>query len=143
MSISKLEKEWFDYTSQFVDKLNKQKGDWKKLNETEQELAALWKLEMDVHNGGFLQFFTNWGVECYENAVRCLKKIKAKNSLQIITSAYKIIEKYKDDKRLTSYQDLYEIISESDILKIDELNRKYWELPDDIVELTFKNYHKN
>jgi len=142
VSISELEKEWFDFTSQFVEKLNEHNGDWKKLSESEQELAALWKLEIDIHNGGFLQFFTNWGIECYENAVRCLQKINAEKSLQIISSSYTIIDKYKDDKRLTSYQDLYHIISESEIKKIDELDHRYWELPDDIFELTFKKYDR-
>ncbi len=142
MNVSELEKEWFDFTIQFVEKLNEHNGDWAKLNESEQELAALWKLEMDINNGGFLQFFTNWGIECYESGIRCLKKIKATKSLQIVTSAYKIINKYKDDKRLTSYQDLYDLMSENDTKEMDILDNEYWELPDNIPELTFIQYDK-
>lgn len=142
MSISESEKKWFDFTSQFVDKLNKNNGDWRKLSESEQELAALWKLEMDMHNGGFLQFFTNWGVECYENAVRCLHKIKAEKPLRIITAAYKVIDKYKDDKRLGSYQDLFDIISETEVEKINQLDQEYWRVSDCVIELTFEFYKK-
>ena len=54
-----LDKKWFDFTSQFVDKLSNNENDWNALSEHEQELAALWKLEMDMYNGGFLQFFCN------------------------------------------------------------------------------------
>ncbi len=140
MSISELDNKWFDFTSQFVDKLNKHKENWDELSESEQELAALWKLEMDVHNGGFLQFFTNWGIVCYEHAIRCLKKIEAEKSYEIITSAYEVIDKYKDDERLITYQSLYDIILDEELDIIDELDEAYWGLPENIQELTFKKY---
>ena len=143
MSLSNAENEWFDFTSQFVTKLNDNDNDWKKLDDEEQELASLWKLEMDIHNGGFLQFFTNWGIECYDNAVRCLKKMGAVKCLAIIESSYEIIEKYKEDKRLTTYQDLYDLISEKEMKLIDNLDQQYWALPEDIIALTFKTYDKS
>ncbi|WP_062059670.1 DMP19 family protein [Aquimarina longa] len=142
MSISKIEQEWFDYTIHFVEKLNENNQDWSKLNKDEQELAALWKLEMDVHNGGFLQFFTNWGWSCYENAIRCLKKIEANNSLRIIETAYAIIDKHKDDNRLKTLNDLYHILSNEEVDIIDKLDHEYWDVPDDIPKLTFKQYKK-
>lgn len=140
MSISDLDKKWFDFTVQYVQKLNHHKEDWTQLNEEEQELAALWRLEMDVHNGGFLQFFTNWGIDCYQNAIRCLEKIGAHTSLNIIVSSYNVIDKYKDDKRLKTYTDLYRILSEKEVEQIDRLDEQYWELPDNIQELIFTTY---
>ncbi len=140
MSISDLDQKWFDFTGQYVDKLNQNNGDWSQLTKEEQELAAIWRLEMDVHNGGFLQFFTNWGIDCYEHAIRCLKKIGAKKSLDIILSSFTVIDKYKEDKRLKAYSDLYKLISEDDHTQLDLLDNQYWELPDNIQELTFRVY---
>ena len=60
-SASTLDNKWFDFTSAYVEKLNAAGGsDWSILTPEEQELAALWKLEMDMYNGGFVQFFCNW-----------------------------------------------------------------------------------
>ncbi|WP_313640159.1 DUF4375 domain-containing protein [Paenibacillus sp.] len=46
---------WFDYAEAFVQKKNA--SDWNTLTPQEQEIAALWLLEADVYNGGFVQFF--------------------------------------------------------------------------------------
>lgn len=53
---------WFDYAVQFVTKLSNAKNDWDSLREEEREIAALWKWEADVYNGGFIQFFLQLGI---------------------------------------------------------------------------------
>ncbi|WP_134686865.1 DMP19 family protein [Brevibacillus migulae] len=58
---------WFDFAAAFVQKKNA--TGWNMLTSQEQEIAALWMLEADVYNGGFLQFFCNWGEEA------CLKPV--------------------------------------------------------------------
>lgn len=62
-----LDNKWFAFTMKFVDKLSENGNNCNALSEKEQELAALWKLEMDMHNGGFIQFFCNWGYKCYQS----------------------------------------------------------------------------
>jgi hypothetical protein len=34
------------------------------------ELVALWRMEADINNGGFLQFLGNWGVENHQLTCR-------------------------------------------------------------------------
>lgn len=48
---------WDNYSIEFNSKLVNSNGDWNKLDEDEQEIAALWKLFVDINNGGFIQFF--------------------------------------------------------------------------------------
>lgn len=50
---------WDDYSIEFNSKLVECNGDWSKLDKDEQEIAALWKLFVDINNGGFIQFFCN------------------------------------------------------------------------------------
>lgn len=42
---------WDDYSNEFNSKLVDSNGDWSKLDEDEQEIAALWKLFVDINNG--------------------------------------------------------------------------------------------
>ncbi len=48
---------WDNYSIEFNSKLVNSNGDWNKLDEDEQEIAALWKLFGHINNGGFIQFF--------------------------------------------------------------------------------------
>lgn len=59
MSKSDIHDIWLDYAAAFVQQKNA--SDWNTLATHEQEIAALWLLEADVYNGGFVQFFCNWG----------------------------------------------------------------------------------
>ena len=47
---------WDNYSIEFNSKLVNSNGDWNKLDEDEQEIAALWKLFVDINNGGFIRF---------------------------------------------------------------------------------------
>lgn len=139
--LTDLDKKWFDFTSAYVTKLNQSGGhDWDSLSEEEQELAALWKLEMDMYNGGFIQFFCNWGYDCYTYAVRCLTKLEAKECLDIITQQYGIIERLEDDERLEALWDIPKYLTEEEAKALDELDHRYWDNTDSIQEKTFQVY---
>ena len=105
-SIEDLDKKWNDFTIKFVEKLTKNKNNWDSLSEKEQELAALWKLEADMYNGGFIQFFCNWGYKCFQHAIRGLTRLKAEQCLNIVQQQYKIIERLENDKRIKELWDI-------------------------------------
>ena len=141
MSSVDLDNKWFDLTIKFVEKLTENGNDWNALSEQEQELAALWKLEVDMHNGGFLQFFCNWGYTCYVHAIRGLTRLKAEQSLSIIQQQYQIIQRLENDDRLEAWWDIPKYLTKEELAKIeDELDVQYWDNSDDIVEKTFQVY---
>jgi hypothetical protein len=139
--VEDLDKKWFDFTLKFVEKLSSNNEDWNVLSEKEQELAALWKLEMDMYNGGFLQFFCNWGYTCYLNATRSLERMNAEECLNIIQTQYKIIQRLEGNKEIKALWDLPKFLKEEELTEISEvLDRKYWGNKDNIIEKTFKTY---
>lgn len=136
-----LDKKWFDFTIKFVEKLSSNNEDWNALSEKEQELAALWKLEMDMYNGGFIQFFCNWGYKCYLTAIRSLERMKAVECLNIIQTQYKIIQHLEDNKEIKELWDIPKFLTEEELTEISEvLDKKYWENKDNISEKTFITY---
>lgn len=139
--LADIDKKWFDFTSTYVTKLNETGGrDWTTLNEEEQELAALWKLEMDMYNGGFIQFFCNWGYDCYTHAIRCLKKLKADQCLTIVTNQYSVLQRLEGDERLKSWGDIPKYLTEEELELLDALDQEYWDNTDNIQEKTFEVY---
>lgn len=138
---------WNDFAYEYNDKLERVcEGDWEKLNESEQEIAALWKLTADVFNDGFLEFFVNWGYDCYTYAMRGIKRVGCGELYNLLDNAYKnVLDKFRDDKRITTscgdYEDILQHISESDeeILEdvFDKFDEQYGE---ELCEAAYKFY---
>ena len=129
---------WFDYAAAFVQKKNA--TGWDALASQEQEIAALWMLEADVYNGGFLQFFCNGGEAAYINAVRALQVIGAVHALEVIKSGYACIEYLSEDNRLTQLWDIPTLLTEEEIEILDKLDKKFWEDQDRIAEIAYQYY---
>ncbi|TDQ78272.1 DMP19 family protein [Sphingobacterium yanglingense] len=136
-----LDNEWFDFTIKYVDKLNDNDGNWDALSEEEQELAALWRLEADMYNGGFLQFFCNWGPLCFEYAIRALTKLQAEECLAILQQQCGIIMRLENNKEIKALWDIPKFLTEDELNEIsDVLDLKYWDNQDDIVSKTLHTY---
>ncbi len=117
---------WDDYASKFNDKLvNEFDGDWTKLDETEQEIAALWKLAADMYMGGFDEFFLNWGFDCYNYAMRGITRVKDANSglvkigcgkvYKLFENVYqKVFARFENDERIKAYSDILQYLTEED-----------------------------
>lgn len=133
---------WLNLTEKYVEKLHANENVWASLTSNEAELAALWKLETDMNNGGFMQFFCNWGLECYEIAVRGLQKIKAEKMRAIIEAEFAIVDStYEINKNsINSYSDIGKFILEQDFKRLDELDECFWQYPESISELGFQYY---
>lgn len=137
---------WDKYSEQFVKKLlNECQNDWKKLDDDEQEIAALWKLVVDTNNGGFEQFFTNWGYECYWYAMRGIQRIGDKKLLKLLHDTYtNVFDKFREDKRLTYYSDIFDYLTDEDEEILENTNIEFYETEGDILcETAYKFYHDN
>ncbi|WP_426452295.1 DMP19 family protein [Paenibacillus sp. S-38] len=129
---------WGDFAEAFVQKKNA--SGWDTLTPQEQEIAALWILEADVYNGGFLQFFCNGGEEAYICAVRALQAIGAVHALDVVQSGYACIEHLSDDHRLTQLWDIPKFLTEKETEMLDKLDQRFWEDQDRIVEMAHRYY---
>lgn len=123
---------WDEYAIEFNDKLeNSNSGDWSKLDEVEQEIAALWKLAADMYSAGFDEFFLNWGYDCYCYAMRGIKRIADagkeqertdyENVYKLLETAYtKVFARFENDDRIKSYDDIPEYFTEEDEIILSE-----------------------
>lgn len=134
------DKHWDALTAPCVRKLSQHQGHWEALGPDEQNLAALWKLEADMYNGGFVQFFCNWGYECYGYATRGLAHIGARECLAIIEQAYQVIQHLGDDDRLRELWDIPRYLTAAEAAQLDELDRRYWENTDQVAAKTVATY---
>ena len=117
---------WNEYAIAFNNKLEEENGgDWSSLDETEQEIAALWKLAADMYSGGFDEFFLNWGFDCYSYAMRGIKRIAddngglkkaaVNNVYKLFENAYsKVFARFENDERIKSYEDIVQYLTEKD-----------------------------
>jgi hypothetical protein len=95
-------------------------------NEWEREMAALWRLEADVNNGGCLQFFCNWGQESYLYASAALRKIGAHKMAEIVDACKALVDEHVECAGL-SFDELREKLPEEVVARIYELSYKFIE----------------
>jgi len=106
----------------------------------EQDLCALWRLEADMNNGGFIQFFGNWGEANCRIALDALRKIGAHQALAIVQRQRDILQRLEDDPRLESMQDIYRLLTEAESEELEELDQAFWEYPDRLAPLGLACY---
>ncbi len=134
-----------NYSFAVVEKLFEEaKGDLSTLTSDEQEVVRIWRLEADMYNGGFIQFFCNWGYDNYVATLQVLNKLKAEKSLAIITESEQLIAKAKDDPQVKEYWDIPKVLSnylnDVEMKRLDALDELYWDNPDDIQQLAYLVY---
>lgn len=140
-----LSEEFEQYSLNIVDKLfDKFGGNFDNLTIEEREVVLRWRLEADMYNGGFIQFFCNWGYKNFLETTKVLEKLNAHKTLAIITECESIISKVKNDERIKELWDLPKILSEyltdEENKRLDELDELYWKNPDDIQKIGYEKY---
>ena len=132
MDIWKQRNEAFSvYGSEFAKVSNTM--DYKSLDEKTRLIGALMKLEIDIYNGGFIQFYCNWGYVACELAIKGLKKIKATTAEKLIQEAFNIVEKYDDDEIINELWDIADALSSDEFERLSQIGMEYAEDIDDIA----------
>lgn len=137
-------KMWDNYSEDFTKKLIFQcRGDIRALDNDEQEIAALWRLVVDVYNGGFVQFFCNWGYDSYWCAMRGIQRMGSQEHLQLFHNTYlDVFDKFREDKRLKAYWDIPEYFTDEDEKILDETDQAFYDgLGEQLCERAYKFYH--
>jgi hypothetical protein len=135
-------KKWEILTKSAIDKLVSNRYDYERLSPEEQELAALWKLESDMGNGGFLQFFCNSGPPSYEIALRALKNISAESIYNVIIKEYSIIQRLEDDARVQTLWDIPKYLTQEETDQLAQLDKAFWNSSENIIALGLAYYDK-
>ncbi|SCY22211.1 protein of unknown function [Paenibacillus polysaccharolyticus] len=141
MSERDIQDVWYDYALTFVEKKNRSAQGWTALSQTEQEIAALWLFEADVYNGGFIQFFCNWGEEAYKFACKALETIGANQVLSNVKQQYACFEHLENDSRLTWLWDIPKYLETEQEERLDELDQQLWNNEDQVAEKAYAHYH--
>ena len=131
---------WWDTFEEYSIKFGEARPDYKKLKPEEAEIGALFNMELDMHNGGFLQFFCNWGYEAYIYALRGLESIGAIETKKLLEKQYGVIARLKDDKRVDELWAIPEFLKESELDKLDKLDEEYWEDKEKIMDKMYTHY---
>src|ERR1700728_552067 len=96
--------DWYDATGKYHERTFSHDCRLSSLpEEWQRELAAIWRLEADVNNGAYLQFFSNWGRESYVYASQALRKIGARKMAEIIDRCQSLV-----DDHFVAERDSYE-----------------------------------
>ncbi|MGG4605288.1 DUF4375 domain-containing protein [Paenalcaligenes sp. Me131] len=123
-----------------MKKMADNEWDISRLTPRDQELVALWRLEADVNNGGFLQFFCNWGEENCLIAIGALEAIGSSDMLHIVQQMYALVEPYGQTDAAVSLSDLPVLITEEDNDRMYELDQAFWDYPEPLPELVVRHY---
>ncbi len=137
---------WDRYSIEFCKKLEYDcNGDWGKLDPDEQEIAALWKLVVDINNGGFEQFFCNWGYECYWYAMRGIQRMGRRDIVEVFHGTYTdVFDKFKNDARIKAYWDIPEYFSDDDKKRLNETDDWFYEgKGEELCKSAYEFYHDN
>jgi hypothetical protein len=143
---------YHERTFEHDGRLSSLPADWQR------ELAALWRMSVDVWNGGYLQFLVNRGRETYAYASQALKKIGAHRMAEIIDSCQALVDEHFPSEGKSS-DDLLQllpnlcigrdgriikeagsVLPESVIARISELSYEFMDYPDNFGELAEKHY---
>jgi Domain of unknown function (DUF4375) len=151
--------EWYDVTGKYHEqtfshdrRLSSLPAEWQR------ELAAIWRLETELNNGGYLQFFCNCGRESYLYASQALKKIRADTMAEIIDRCQALVDEHfisegashghmqslmpnpiigRDGELI---KEAGSVLPDSVIQRIYELSYEFMAYPDDIATLGLKHY---
>lgn len=119
-----------------------QAAQWKldRLPLIEQELVALWRMEADINNGGFMQFLCNWGDPTCQLALQALKKIGATHMLAILSRMRGLIDRFEASPELVQLNDIYGAMTEAEQEELEQLDEAFWEYPDVLCRLGLRYY---
>lgn len=105
------------------------------------QIIALWRLEADGYNGGFMQFFCNWGEENCRIALSALQAIGADATYAIVARQRAILERTKDHPDLKSYEDIWNLLTAEEQDEIGgKLDPAFWKAGDEIPKLAALYY---
>ncbi len=116
------------------------KWDTTLITPAQHELVALWRMEADINNGGFMQFLCNWGAPNLEVALQALQKLGATQAHECLQQMFAVIARFEDSPDVTSLDDLPALLTEAENDRLQELDEAFWDYPDHLPKLVVQHY---
>lgn len=120
--------------------------DWQldKLTPYDQSIVALWRLEADGYNGGFLQFFCNWGDQTCTLALQALAAIGAHSSHAVVSQQRQLIGHLEDHPQLEKLWDIVQLLSDEqhDVIS-GELDEQLWAAMEEVPGLAAGYFYRH
>ena len=105
------------------------------LSDEDQQLVALWRMEADINNGGFMQFLCNWGDPTCQLALRALQAMGAVQTHAILAGMRGLLDRLENDPAIKELTDLYDAMSEDEQQALEAFEDAYFERPEDLARL--------
>ncbi|MFY1829608.1 DMP19 family protein [Myxococcus fulvus] len=106
----------------------------------ERELVALWRMEADINNGGFMQFFCNWGEETCHLAIEALGRIGAQGTRQCLNDMLNIVAHYGETEEMVSLSDLPGMLTPDERDRLYALDQAFWKYPEPLDKAVVRHY---
>jgi hypothetical protein len=111
--------------------------------EEQKVFSAIWRLESEINNGGFLQYFENDGGETAGFAVTALRRIGANRCAAIVERALNALGEGSLPLDGQGWELLIAGISDEQGEILDRLDAEFFKYPDDLTELLFQFVSKH
>ena len=98
---------------------------WVDLDPEIADVIALWRLEADGHNGGFLQYFCNWGDKRCREVLASLQTIGANETRRFLDRQRAVLEPHLE--RVDDYDELVRSLSDDEQDLILDQERPLWD----------------
>lgn len=110
------------------------------LDETTKEVVALWRMEEDIGNGGFREFFANWGSETLDVALRALLRVGATRSHALLEGMRDHIRAFEGSDRRYTVDEILGKLTERQNEELGRLSTKLCADPDHLWRLGVLHY---
>ena len=126
--------------NQALGALQAVKWDTKRITPAQHELVALWRMEADINNGGFLQFLGNWGVENHQLTLQALQAIGAPLTHQCLQDMFAVLKRFEETSENVDFSDLPALLTDAEHEQLQELEEAFWDYPEPLNKLVVMHY---
>ncbi len=131
---------WDQRYDHALHRLHAQQWHFEALAPEDRELVALWRMEADINNGGFMQFLCNWGDATCQCALQALAAMGAVRTRESLAGMRGLFDRLEDDPAITSLHDLYGALTEDEQRRLEAFEEAYYAQPEFLARLGLLHY---
>ena len=99
--------------------------------------SAVWALESQVNNGGFLQYFASGDGDTAEFAPRALRTIGARSCASLVERALRLVSSSPLPESRGARAELLESLPQAVVDRLERIDQAFFAYPDDLTSLLY------